>query len=129
MKVGFCTGVFDGFHQGHQYFLRRCLDNCSHLVVAVNHDVWVTATKGKDRPFYPLAKRIWSIQAYLNGWDSVIPFNGDAEALCKIVQPDVVFLGYDQSANPLPFPVKVVGHLPGFSTTLLAQQKKLGAWR
>lgn len=139
MKIGFANGCFDLFHEGHRFFLTECRRHCDYLVVAVNSDEWVRRTKGSQRPHETLFKRMIHVRAFA---EAVIPFEGRQDALILEIRPDVVFMGYDhgmvdavsvqayaqrtpgwKDGSPL-WVAKVVhvGHLPGFSTTLAAQE-------
>ncbi len=121
MKIGFCTGVFDLFHAGHEHFLRNCVMRCDHLVVAVNHDRWCQR-KGPARPFDSLVVRMARVQTYAYN-SAVIPFSGNDLALAAEINPDVIFRGWDQREDAGLIPVVRIGQLPGFSTTLLAQSR------
>lgn len=50
----------------------------------------------------------------------VIPFSGNDLALAAEINPDVIFRGWDQRDDSGLIPVIRIGHLEGFSTTLLA---------
>lgn len=123
MKVGFCTGVFDTFHEGHRHFLRNCAIRCSYLVVAVNHDRWCQR-KGPARPYDSLGLRMFNVWNELRGGRcAVIPFSGNDLALAAEINPDVIFRGWDQRDDAGLIPVVRICQLPGFSTTLLASQR------
>jgi bifunctional ADP-heptose synthase (sugar kinase/adenylyltransferase) len=128
MKVGFCTGVFDLFHAGHEHFLLNCEMRCQYLIVAVNHDRWCQR-KGPARPFDNLAERMARVARVLEISKSryrfsVIPFSGNDLALAAEINPDVIFRGWDQREDAGLIPVVRIGQLPGFSTTLLASIKE-----
>jgi cytidyltransferase-like protein len=128
MKIGFCTGVFDLFHDGHRYFLRNCMLRCNHLIVAVNHDRWCQR-KGPARPFDSLNIRLPRVKEYLfdigaRASSDVIPFSGNDLALAAEINPDVIFRGWDQREDAGLIPVVKIGRLDDFSTTLLASTKE-----
>lgn len=138
MKIGFCTGVFDRFHRGHEHFLNQAALRCDHLIVAVNRDAWCRR-KGVDRPFDDLATRMRWVRLHIWGLgmqEAVIPFAGNDLALAAEIKPDVIFRGWDQRIDSwseidttIPvvsgtIPVIRIGQLPGVSTTLLASQKE-----
>ena len=125
MKIGFCTGVFDLFHEGHRHFLRNCVIRCDHLIVAVNHDRWCQR-KGPARPFDDLKVRMANVSKDLLDCSyAIIPFSGNDLTLAAEIGPDVIFRGWDQREGDAGLiPVIRIGHLEGFSTTLLAQTKE-----
>lgn len=91
-------GVFDGLHEGHQFFLTEAKKRCGELVVVVAQDGAVERLKSK-KPKRALAERVHAIQAFD---PSLIVVSGDEregewKALRERV-PDVIFLGYDQAA-------------------------------
>lgn len=124
MRVGFCTGVFDIFHDGHRHFLKNCLLRCDHLIVAVNHDRWCQR-KGPARPFDPLVLRMARVQDLVQLDGAVISFSGNDLALAAEINPDVIFRGWDQREDSGLIPVIRIGHLEGFSTTLLASTRSI----
>ncbi len=122
MRVGFCTGVYDLFHNGHAHFLHNCAIRCRRLIVAVNHNNWCQR-KGPARPYDDLELRMLRVSACLAAFTTdyaVIPFSGNDLALAAEIQPDVIFRGWDQRDDSGLIPVIRIGQLPGFSTTLLA---------
>lgn len=125
MKIGLTTGCFDKIHAGHTYLLGQAALQCDYLIVAVNTDDWCTLHKGPGRPFRGLEDRIWAVKIALSKRipSAVIPFEGDDAALALVVQPDVIFRGFDQSETPSTIPVIRLRQLPGYSTTLLASKE------
>lgn len=89
-------GVFDGFHEGHQHFLREALARCQKLVVVVAHPQ-IVATLKQRTPLKSLRERLAAIQAFDPRVEATI---GDTEigtwSALKHFRPDVVLLGYDQ---------------------------------
>lgn len=90
-------GVFDGFHEGHQHFLREAAQHCDRLIVVVAHPDIVKMLKDCT-PYYSPEERLAAIRA----------FNPDAEVIIgdstigrwtalKHYRPDIVLLGYDQN--------------------------------
>lgn len=136
MKFGLTTGCWDLFHGGHDHLLRAAAKQCDWLIVAVNRDDWIKANKGAGRPFRPLNRRMddvrncgFSLGALRGGVGyarfTVIPFNGNDGDLARVIEPDVIFRGFDQSANFSTIPVVRICELPGISTTLLAAPRSL----
>lgn len=52
MVVGLTSGTFDLFHHSHLLFLERCRSRCDKLIVGVDSDALVKATKGSGRPIH-----------------------------------------------------------------------------
>lgn len=124
MRIGFCTGCFDTFHDGHRHFLWGALAHCSKLIVAVNDDASVKTLKGEDRPVEPLWMRMSNVRREIGLYDAVVPFNGQHLQLAAVINPDVIIRGWDQdSENSGTIPVVRISQLPGFSTTLLAHER------
>lgn len=89
-------GVFDGLHEGHQFFLSNALQYGDSLVVVVARDSDVLSRK-KRTPRWNEQERIKKIQSHFkeafvvlgdqqeNTWQSIYTY-----------QPQVIALGYDQ---------------------------------
>jgi cytidyltransferase-like protein len=90
-------GVFDGLHDGHIFFLRECLKRSDELLVVIAHDEAVLKLKNKA-PRVPFSERM---QAVLNFDNRIHAIPGDLEEgswrVLINAQPDIVFLGYDQT--------------------------------
>ncbi len=148
MRVGFCNGCFDEFHDGHRHFLRAAATQCDYLIVAVNSDASIKRLKGNrefgnERPAFEMIDRVSAVCHFLKrNTDivfAVIPFEGDEGMLLMAIRPDVQFKGYDHSADPVfyrrigwknlagpafegPEIIKI-SHLPGFSTTQILRDR------
>src|SRR5262245_10585185 len=96
MKIGFCNGCFDLFHDGHRLFLAEAKRLCDYLIVAVNNDASVRMRKGPGRPAHKLENRVANVWAFLNEstgtpfWYAVIPFDGNDRPLIRSLAPDVI---------------------------------------
>ncbi len=139
MKVGFCNGCFDLFHDGHMHFLREATKHCDYLIVAVNSDRWIRRVKGENRPRQPLELRLKTVRLILIALDhpaAVIPFEGREDNLIMEIRPHVIIKGYDhqttekycvrapgwkQGAGWYIIDAVHIGHLPGYSTTAQIQ--------
>ena len=89
-------GVFDGYHEGHQYFLRAAKALGDNLIVVVARDDYVERTK-KRTPKHVLEKRI---QTIMEGGiaDKVYPAD-TADGSWNIISekiPDIIAIGHDQ---------------------------------
>lgn len=58
MVIGLTSGCFDLIHFGHIHYLQRCRALCDRLIVAIDSDNMVRATKGKSRPIIPSQDRL-----------------------------------------------------------------------
>jgi cytidyltransferase-like protein len=94
--IGFANGCFDHFHPGHQRFLQEAQGQCDWLIVAVNSDESVRASKGPGRPVWNFKTRFQIVRQYA---DAVIPFEGNEGPLILGIQPHIVFRGHDHCAN------------------------------
>ena len=57
LKVGLVTGGFDVLHMGHLNLFRLAKKNCDILVVGLDHDKTLKATKGENRPINNYKRR------------------------------------------------------------------------
>ncbi|MBW2965290.1 FAD synthase [Candidatus Woesearchaeota archaeon] len=90
-------GTFDIFHPGHEFHLREALKHGDSLHVVVALDSTVQAVKGR-RPHNSQVSRL-AVIAGLDYVDSAVLGNqGDKYAIVSQIDPDVIFLGYDQTA-------------------------------
>ena len=97
-KTVLVFGTFDFFHVGHLHLLRQAKTYGNRLVVAVASDAAVAHIKGQ-RPVHDEEERKGLVSALRMVDDTVL---GD-ETLgvyspVRTVAPDVIVLGYDQSA-------------------------------
>jgi D-beta-D-heptose 7-phosphate kinase/D-beta-D-heptose 1-phosphate adenosyltransferase len=100
MRVGLCNGCFDALHDGHRLFLAAASNHCDYLIVAVNSDASVKRLKGQGRPIYPITQRIEMLQALCSAdAQAIIPFDGDVLGLIRLIKPDVLIRGHDQTAE------------------------------
>ncbi len=96
------NGCFDVLHVGHVRLLQDARTHGDILVVALNSDESVRASKGKGRPVTPLDERMEMIAA-LEGVDFVTSFpEGTAHGLLACIQPDVHAKGTDWTAETVP---------------------------
>jgi len=126
--VVFTNGVFDLLHPGHLRYLRHARALGDALIVAINSDRSVRATKGEGRPVNPEAERAEVLLA-LEPVDAVTIFDEETpHAIVTAIQPDILVKGADWG------PDNIVGRdvvearggrvvrmelAPGFSTTAL----------
>lgn len=58
MDIGLTSGTFDLFHHSHLHYLERCKKYCDKLIVGVDSDILVRATKGHHRPIFKESHRL-----------------------------------------------------------------------
>ena len=94
--VAFTNGCFDLLHAGHVDFLKRCRQEASVLVVALNSDASVRRlNKAENRPINRFEHRAAVLGAmecvdYVVGFEEATP-----ESLIRRVCPDVLIKGQD----------------------------------
>ena len=98
MKKVMVFGVFDGLHAGHAALFNQAKDFGDHLIAVVTPDLVVHQLKNRP-PKNLLAARLAAVESAVNV-DVAAP--GDEElgtwAVVHKFRPDVVALGYDQTA-------------------------------
>lgn len=102
LRVVLTNGAFDLLHVGHVRALEDAKAHGGFLVVGVNSDASVRASKGPTRPVVPEAERA-ELVAALGCVDCVALFpERSAEALIRRVRPDVHAKGRDYRADTVP---------------------------
>jgi len=90
-------GVFDGIHEGHLSFICEAKKHGNQLIAIVARDSIVETIKGK----LPINNEVDRINALLEIPEIDRVLLGDLHKgtyhVLKEVDPDIVFLGYDQS--------------------------------
>jgi rfaE bifunctional protein nucleotidyltransferase chain/domain len=101
-RIVFANGAFDLLHVGHVRYLRAARGEGDWLLVGINTDRSVRATKGEARPVVPEAERA-EIIAALECVDAVVLFDEDSPAsLIAEIRPDVHAKGTDYRAESVP---------------------------
>ena len=101
-SIALANGCFDLLHVGHVRMLRDAAREADLLVVALNRDESVRASKGDGRPLVPLAERM-EVTAALEGVAYVTSFaEPTADALILALRPDVQIKGTDRSPESVP---------------------------
>lgn len=99
------NGAFDLLHVGHVRYLlaaRELAGGQGLLVVGVNSDASVRASKGAGRPVVPEAERAELVDA-VKGVDCVVLFEErTAEALLSALRPDLHVKGTDYTPESVP---------------------------
>ncbi len=91
-------GTFDTLHEGHKHFLQEAKEHGDILVVVVARDSTVKKVKGQ-LPVHNEEERLHAIQE-LEFVDHAMLGNEGEDKYTVVVEvnPDVIFLGYDQFA-------------------------------
>jgi glycerol-3-phosphate cytidylyltransferase len=92
--IGYTTGVYDMFHIGHLYLLKKAKNHCDHLIVGISSDELVQRYKGKT-PIIPFEHRL-EIVSSLKFVDEVVAVtHRDKFQSFLDVGYDVLFVGDD----------------------------------
>ena len=120
------NGVFDVLHAGHLSQLRAAAALGDMLVVGVNTDETVRASKGEGRPVFPVGERAAMLAALeVVDFVHVFPEPTPVEAI-QALRPDVHAKGADYADKPIPERAVVEAYggkvallplVPGRSTT------------
>ena len=103
-QVAVANGAFDLLHVGHLRYLEGAKASAGGglLIVGVNTDASVRASKGPARPVVPQAERA-ELVAALRCVDLVVLFpETTAEALLRALRPDLHVKGTDYTAETVP---------------------------
>lgn len=96
------NGNFDLWHVGHTRYLQGAAAEGDVLVVALNSDESIRATKGTQRPIHPLAERM-EVVAGMAGVDYVTSFDTPTcDALLETLRPHKQAKGPDYTPENLP---------------------------
>ena len=104
------VGSFDLTHAGHFHLFECAAELADEVHVGVASDALVRAFKGADRPFYPIAQRIWIIERcrdvtevhiYGSLHSTVDDNSGEQILLVNRIKPDVFVEGEDKKGAVL----------------------------
>ena len=98
----FINGCFDILHTGHLNLLEHASSLGGFVLVAIDSDRRVRASKGMTRPVNSAADRVRMLRA-LRMVDSVLVFDSDLELknIIKEYEPDVMVKGKDYKDRPI----------------------------
>ena len=120
-SIVFANGAFDLLHVGHVRYLEAARLEGDWLVVGVNSDRSVRASKGEGRPILPEAERA-EIVAALGCVDAVVLFDETSPAdLIAALRPAVHAKGTDYTSNSVPERHVVASH--GGRTAIVGDSK------
>jgi len=97
MKKIITFGTFDVFHQGHENFLRQAKKYGDYLLVVIARDKIVEKVKGK-LSLNSEKDRLKTVKNSGLADKVVLGHLRDMYAFIKKYKPDVICLGYDQTA-------------------------------
>lgn len=127
MIVGFVNGCFDVLHIGHIKMLEYARHNCDYLIVALDSDERIKASKGDDRPYNNLQDRMYMINS-LKVVDEVKSFATNEELIDIVKQnsPDIMVVGEDWKGKDIigseyAKKLKYFRRIDGYSTTNILQ--------
>ena len=101
LRIVFTNGVFDLLHPGHVRYLQAARREGDVLIVGINSDRSVRATKGPSRPIMPEHERAEVLEA-LACVDAVVVFDEETPAaIIAALQPDVLVKGADWAADAI----------------------------
>ena len=110
-KHGVVFGVFDKFHQGHQFFLKKASEQMEKCTTIVARDVVVGILKNK-KPTDSERVRLANVLASGHITSAEL---GDEKTstydVIKRLHPDVICLGYDQKSLEQDLRDKMVSNL------------------
>jgi FAD synthetase len=123
MKTVMVFGTFDGVHPGHEYFLEEAKKLGDRLVVCIARDSVVAELKGRE-PRRPEIERREAL-AECTVVDEV--FYGDRELgswkILAEAKPDVIALGYDQTALKEDLEKWITAHGQKIETVTIASHR------
>lgn len=128
MKVVWVNGCFDILHRGHLELLKYARGLGDQLVVGIDTDEKVQASKGEGRPFNNLSDRAELLRA-IKYVDRVVSFSSKEglENIIKEISPDILVVGSDwenkevvgsQHAGKVLF----FDRIPNYSTTRILEK-------
>lgn len=90
-------GTFDVVHEGHRSLFRQAREHGEELIVVVARDATVRRVKGRP-PHHGEAERKAAVEEEGLADRVVLGDPADSYAVIERFRPDVICLGYDQSA-------------------------------
>jgi D-beta-D-heptose 7-phosphate kinase/D-beta-D-heptose 1-phosphate adenosyltransferase len=101
LRVGFTNGCFDVLHAGHIAYLTQARSWCDRLIVGLNTDDSIRASKGPDRPVNGLEARARVLSA-LAAVNLVTPFEEETPLeLIRAARPDLLVKGGDYAPEAI----------------------------
>ena len=122
LTVVLANGAFDVLHVGHVRYLAAARALGDRLVVAVNSDASVRASKGPQRPLVPEGERV-ELLAHLWMIDRMVLFDEvSVAAVLSRLRPDIHAKGTDYQVETVPEREVVAGY--GGKTAICGDPKQ-----
>lgn len=121
MKIGYTSGIFDLFHQGHKKYLLTCKELCDFLIVGIDSDCRTKLLKGDNRPIDNITARVINVNNYC---DYAFEKNAPSDVYINKYHPDILFRSTDnEKTNHYKYNnVIYIPYTQGVSTTLLISE-------
>ena len=92
MIIGYTSGIFDLFHQGHKNYLLACRKACDFLIVGVDSNYRAKILKGYSRPIDDISTRIKHVNTHCDyAFEKLEP----SDVYINKYHPDVFFRSTD----------------------------------
>ena len=102
LTIVLVNGAFDVLHVGHLRYLEAARDLGDRLVAAVNSDLSVQLSKGKERPIMPEIERV-EILSHLWMVDRICLFDDETVApVLELLKPQIHAKGTDYTVDTVP---------------------------
>ncbi|MCD6109924.1 adenylyltransferase/cytidyltransferase family protein [bacterium] len=95
LKIVMAFGTFDGFHAGHEFFLKRACKLGNQLIVVVARDNTVKNVKGQY-PSFDERQRMQQVKDSQIADKVILGYDNDKYKAIKKYRPSIIALGYDQ---------------------------------
>ncbi|MBG3014759.1 adenylyltransferase/cytidyltransferase family protein [Proteus mirabilis] len=117
MNIGYTSGIFDLFHEGHENYLSTCKKLCDFLIVGVDSDYRTKQLKGNDRPIDSIGVRLKNVSFHC---DYVFEKTKSSNEYIKIYKPNIFFRSTDNLKHSnINIYTIYIQYTKGVSTTLL----------
>ncbi len=98
LKIIYTMGAYDMFHVGHARYVRKAKEKGDLLIVGVDSDEYIKATKGEDRPVVPYVERSEMLIENRSADIVVMLQTQDANMqLVEMIRPDAVVLSFSST--------------------------------
>ncbi len=100
--IGYISGTFDLFHQGHLNLLKRAKEKCDYLIVGVVTDEGVRRFKHVE-PFIPFEERLEIVRSckYVDEANAIPVEHRDIRSAYALYHFDCQFCGSDYLTDPV----------------------------
>lgn len=127
--IGYTSGVFDLFHQGHLNYLTACKRAVDILVVGVDTDSLVRIRKGNHRPYETCITRLIHVKE-TGLADELFIKTTSSDKILPVIRPHIYFIPCNRQISALRSKLlrdlsarlDVLPYTSGVSTTAIARQ-------